>query len=178
MKSLFNDYKTPSMSECDVLGKEIGLHKRVVQVWFQNARAKERKSRGDDDPNRTLPSRCDLCTVEFGTRGNISMQDHIFTTGHIAHIKECGASLRGISITQPEDGTAQMSQSSVVLQSTIKLAKSGGKDSNTRRSSSSATTTKATIPGNQMAAAAQFPYNFMYGMSQSQFFNIINFIYV
>lgn len=33
MKSLFLDYKTPSMSECDILGREIGLHKRVVQVW-------------------------------------------------------------------------------------------------------------------------------------------------
>lgn len=45
MKSVFGDYKTPSMTECEALGREIGLHKRVVQVWFQNARAKERKTR-------------------------------------------------------------------------------------------------------------------------------------
>lgn len=44
MKSLFHDYKTPSMQECDSLGRRIGLTKRVVQVWFQNTRAKERKA--------------------------------------------------------------------------------------------------------------------------------------
>lgn len=47
MKSLFNDYKTPSMNECETLGAKIGLQRRVVQVWFQNARAKERKAAGD-----------------------------------------------------------------------------------------------------------------------------------
>lgn len=34
MKSLFSDYKTPTMSECEMLGHEIGLPKRVVQVNF------------------------------------------------------------------------------------------------------------------------------------------------
>lgn len=32
MKSLFSDYKTPTMAECEMLGREIGLPKRVVQV--------------------------------------------------------------------------------------------------------------------------------------------------
>lgn len=34
MKSLFFSYKTPSMTECEILGREIGLPKRVVQVRF------------------------------------------------------------------------------------------------------------------------------------------------
>ncbi|KAJ8677417.1 hypothetical protein QAD02_013204 [Eretmocerus hayati] len=34
MKSLFSDYKTPTMAECEMLGQEIGLPKRVVQVRF------------------------------------------------------------------------------------------------------------------------------------------------
>uniref|UniRef100_A0A8C6SWZ2 Zinc finger homeobox 3 n=1 Tax=Neogobius melanostomus TaxID=47308 RepID=A0A8C6SWZ2_9GOBI len=45
LKSCFNDYRTPTMLECEVLGNDIGLPKRVVQVWFQNARAKEKKAK-------------------------------------------------------------------------------------------------------------------------------------
>ncbi|QQP37151.1 Uncharacterized protein FKW44_017338, partial [Caligus rogercresseyi] len=45
MKSIFTFYKTPTMNECAELGRQIGLQKRVVQVWFQNARAKEKKAR-------------------------------------------------------------------------------------------------------------------------------------
>ena len=43
MKSVFENYKTPTMPECLDLGNNIGLQKRVVQVWFQNARAKWRR---------------------------------------------------------------------------------------------------------------------------------------
>ncbi len=43
LKACFSDYRTPTMQECEMLGNEVGLPKRVVQVWFQNARAKEKK---------------------------------------------------------------------------------------------------------------------------------------
>ncbi|ESN90234.1 hypothetical protein HELRODRAFT_148596, partial [Helobdella robusta] len=43
MKSVYSEYKTPTITECELLGREIGLRKRVVQVWFQNARAKDKK---------------------------------------------------------------------------------------------------------------------------------------
>lgn len=31
MKNLFADYKTPTMAECEMLGHELGLAKRVIQ---------------------------------------------------------------------------------------------------------------------------------------------------
>lgn len=78
MKMLFHEYKTPSMAECEQLGCEIGLHKRVVQVWFQNARAKERKAKvggtgGKEsvegvDPIRPPPTQCIFCNVIYSPK--------------------------------------------------------------------------------------------------------------
>uniref|UniRef100_A0A0N4WXV6 Homeobox domain-containing protein n=1 Tax=Haemonchus placei TaxID=6290 RepID=A0A0N4WXV6_HAEPC len=85
MKSVFGDYKTPSMTECEALGREIGLHKRVVQVWFQNARAKERKTRTASEVNRSTSTSCTMCGVEYG--GRITLQDHLFSLQHLNSLK-------------------------------------------------------------------------------------------
>ncbi|KAK7867018.1 hypothetical protein R5R35_006879 [Gryllus longicercus] len=97
MKSLFADYKTPTMAECEMLGREIGLPKRVVQVWFQNARAKEKKNKlalqkalGGPDAPVTLPDmrppeECKLCQFRYSHK--YSVQDHIFTKLHIDCVK-------------------------------------------------------------------------------------------
>ncbi|KAF2883634.1 hypothetical protein ILUMI_22542 [Ignelater luminosus] len=93
MKSLFNDYRTPTMAECEMLGREIGLPKRVVQVWFQNARAKEKKNKialqkvlgGTEPDNPKLPEECKYCSFKYSHK--YSIQDHIFTKGHIHNVK-------------------------------------------------------------------------------------------
>ncbi|KAJ8924890.1 hypothetical protein NQ315_001046 [Exocentrus adspersus] len=93
MKILFQEYKTPTMAECESLGREIGLPKRVVQVWFQNARAKEKKSKmalqkvlGQADPdNPALPEDCKYCNFKYSHK--YSIQDHIFTKTHIANVR-------------------------------------------------------------------------------------------
>lgn len=90
MKSLFNDYKTPTMSECEILGREIGLPKRVIQVWFQNARAKDKKAKmtlqkmGDEAAEKPLEE-CKLCDFKYSHK--YSVQDHIFTKAHIDNVK-------------------------------------------------------------------------------------------
>ena len=93
MKNIFVDYKTPTMAECDMLGREIGLQKRVVQVWFQNARAKEKKAKltyaktfGTDIDFTRPPDECKLCSFKYSHKYTI--QDHIFTRRHIDNVSK------------------------------------------------------------------------------------------
>ncbi|VDM62137.1 unnamed protein product [Angiostrongylus costaricensis] len=109
MKSVFGDYKTPSMTECEALGREIGLHKRVVQVWFQNARAKERKTRssnssGDEEVNRSTITSCSLCGVEYS--GRVTLQEHLFSLQHLTCLKGQLLSETAHSDSAPSTATA------------------------------------------------------------------------
>ncbi|XP_023018118.2 Zn finger homeodomain 2 isoform X2 [Leptinotarsa decemlineata] len=92
MKIIFHDYKTPTMAECEGLGREIGLPKRVVQVWFQNARAKEKKGKvlhkvlgQTESDNLSLPDDCRFCNFKYSHK--YSIQDHIFTKSHIGNVR-------------------------------------------------------------------------------------------
>lgn len=94
LKACFSDYKTPTMLECEALGNDIGLPKRVVQVWFQNARAKEKKAKlslakqfGTESTCTERPkTECTLCCVKYS--GCLSVRDHIFSQQHLAKVKE------------------------------------------------------------------------------------------
>ncbi|XP_054164441.1 zinc finger homeobox protein 4-like isoform X2 [Oppia nitens] len=96
MKSIFADYKTPSMAECECLGREVGLPKRVVQVWFQNARAKEKKAKlafaktfGQEFETNTKPiEECKICGIKYNLKfSSTAMQDHLFSKKHIENLK-------------------------------------------------------------------------------------------
>ncbi|CAF1170288.1 unnamed protein product [Adineta ricciae] len=90
MKAIFMEYRTPTMPECELLGKEIDLQKRVVQVWFQNARAKEKKNPHffkSDLPDEYQPTneQCKLCQCKYTLQN--PQRDHLFTTKHIENIR-------------------------------------------------------------------------------------------
>lgn len=94
LKHCFADYRTPIMQECELLGQEVGLPRRVVQVWFQNSRAKEKKVKSNVTKQFGLigtasdgrPEMCTLCGVKYA--GMMSVRDHIFTEQHIRNVKK------------------------------------------------------------------------------------------
>uniref|UniRef100_A0A7E4VWX3 Homeobox domain-containing protein n=1 Tax=Panagrellus redivivus TaxID=6233 RepID=A0A7E4VWX3_PANRE len=167
MKALFNDYKTPSMTECDILGNEIGLNKRVVQVWFQNARAKERKCRsvgGDEDLPKTSTDGCNICGVEFhGKASKTTMQDHIFTKKHINVLAERFNSRS--SSAQRESGSSNSNYrrdgSTSPSESADRPRPRAVRDTSIRKPVS--TTSGNTRPSSASGFASQFPFGMMYG---------------
>ncbi|XP_064785097.1 zinc finger homeobox protein 3-like [Oncorhynchus masou masou] len=45
LRACYREHPTPSPLQCEGLGRQLGLPRRVVQVWFQNGRAKEKRAR-------------------------------------------------------------------------------------------------------------------------------------
>ncbi|XP_050999058.1 LOW QUALITY PROTEIN: zinc finger homeobox protein 2 [Acomys russatus] len=97
MKACYEAYRTPTMQECEVLGEEIGLPKRVIQVWFQNARAKEKKAKlqgaaiagsGSSSEGALAAQRtdCPYCDVKYDFY--VSCRGHLFSRQHLAKLKE------------------------------------------------------------------------------------------
>lgn len=62
LKCLFNDQKSPSANKCDEMGRILGLPKRVIQQWFQDARVKDKKYKDNSsETENKLPDECRVC---------------------------------------------------------------------------------------------------------------------
>nr|CAB3267916.1 zinc finger homeobox protein 4-like [Phallusia mammillata] len=113
LKSCFKACKTPSLPECELIGSEVGLPKRVVQVWFQNSRAKEKKyklKQPQNDVNGNfveefLVKECEICypAVHFASQQHA--REHTFSRSHlqqlVRHLEYEASSGCGVSQHSP-----------------------------------------------------------------------------
>ena len=66
----------PSRKMLENIAKEVGLKKRVVQVWFQNTRARERKGQFRAH-QQVIHKRCPFCRALFKARS--ALESHLAT---------------------------------------------------------------------------------------------------
>lgn len=108
MHLVYNFHKTPSVHECDKIGDTIGLTRRVVQVWFQNQRAKEKKM-----------ARVNFAHLTNESSNPMSHEDNSCMNAHFCYI--CSVSICNYDGVQASSTLAQHQLSSANSSTTARV---------------------------------------------------------
>lgn len=72
----YQQESNPSRKMLESIARDVGLKKRVVQVWFQNTRARERKGQFRAH-QQAIHKRCPFCRALFKARS--ALESHLAT---------------------------------------------------------------------------------------------------
>ena len=73
----YSEESNPSRKMLEEISSEVKLRKRVVQVWFQNTRARERKGNIKIDGFNHFEKTCPICSVTL--KSKIAYENHLLT---------------------------------------------------------------------------------------------------
>ncbi|XP_072016106.1 LIM/homeobox protein Lhx9-like [Amphiura filiformis] len=106
MKSYFSINHNPDAKDLKQLAQKTGLTKRVLQVWFQNARAKYRRSllKKDQGDDKTKSDQTDNATDSHGSEANSPPDDD---STHLDGMAESDMGSPGPDIDNSDIGSEQ-----------------------------------------------------------------------
>ena len=89
---LCNLNRRTAFGEAAKLDKNLETFLLSLQVWFQNARAKEKKAKlalqqaiGQEPKSPPLPDECSVCQYPYASKHNI--QEHLFSKEHLDNVR-------------------------------------------------------------------------------------------
>jgi hypothetical protein len=86
LMSKYSEESNPSRKMLEEISSEVKLKKRVVQVWFQNTRARERKGTMKLDSNQLMApfdKKCSHCSLTFKSRS--TWENHLLSKHQELH---------------------------------------------------------------------------------------------
>ena len=99
----------PSRKMLESIAKEVGLKKRVVQVWFQNTRARERKGQFRAH-QQVIHKRCPFCRALFKARS--ALESHL-ATRHADQYTKGDINIDALPDGDPSDGDSTVNEGSM-----------------------------------------------------------------